>query len=69
MKQFIACLLFTLLFHLLSSFLGGNFNPMEWGFETEHQKLGKMLYLFVQFCIWIVPITLNYLNGDKNFKD
>jgi hypothetical protein len=41
---------------------------MEWGFETEHQKLGKTMYVFIMCCIWLVPVALNYLEGDKNFE-
>lgn len=69
MKQFFGCLGFTLLFHILCSFIGGSFDPMQWPSETPEQNFGKTLYVFFELCIWLVPITLNYLNGDENFKD
>lgn len=69
MRQFIICLGLSVLFHLLSSLLGGSFDPTEWTRETEGQRLGFIFYVFIMFCIWIVPMAFNYLNSEQNFKN
>lgn len=67
MKQFLVCLLFTIFFHILASFLGGSYDPMEWGYETERERLGRGLYVLIQLFIWLIPIGINYLDGKDNF--
>lgn len=64
MKQFIISLAISILFYILASIIGLSFNPMDW-----NNEVGRLMFgLFFMF-IWLLPIMLNYLNGDKNFKN
>lgn len=63
MKQFIICLGFTLMLYYIGAVLNGAYDPMEWG-ANEGTVILSVIFIFV----WGVPITLNFLNGEQNFK-
>lgn len=63
MKQFIICFLLTLFIYVSGSFLGKSFNPMDWS-----NSGGTLFFCFFVFMVWVVPIYLNYVNGEENFS-
>lgn len=63
MKQFIICLGITLMTYFIGASLNGVFNPLEW--KVNEGNLFLHIFFIV---IWLCPIMLNYLNGEKNFE-
>jgi len=41
----------------------GAYDPMEWGTSE-----GTVILSFLILVVWIAPMMLNYLNGEKNFE-
>ncbi len=64
MKQFNICSGISFLLYILASFLGKSFNPMGWTNE-----LGTLIFIAFEISIWLLPIYLNYLDGEENFKN
>jgi hypothetical protein len=63
MKQFLVCLLLSILTHFLFSVGGSGLNPFEWITDV------KIPYVIIVLVIWIFPIVINYLDGNENFKN
>ncbi len=63
MKQFMTCLLLSGLLYLISSVGAADFNPTHWAGE------GRFLFGLFIMVIWIIPILMNYLNGEENFEN
>ena len=64
MKTIKICIFLSILFYIGCSFVGLSFNPMEW-----KDEFGRAVFIFVLMAIWVFPISLSYLNGDKIFED
>ena len=63
MKQFIICLGITLLLYYIGACLNEEYDPMYWG-----ASVGTVMLSFLILVVWIAPMMLNYLGGEKNFK-
>lgn len=63
MKQFISCIIGSFLVYLLLSLVSGTPNPYYFGAGT------KLVFGFLVFIIWVVPIIVNFFDGEENFKN
>lgn len=63
MKQFIICLALTVLLYYMGACLNQSYDPMFWGIGE-----GNVILFFLILVVWLAPLMLNYLNGDKNFQ-
>ena len=57
------CLLLSAITHFLFSVGGSSFDPFEWQTDV------KFPYVVIILVIWIIPIVINYLNGEENFQN
>lgn len=63
MKQFIICFMLTIFLYLGGAMLEKSLNPMEW-----KNSMGDCILFIVIILVWIIPIYLNYMSGEKNFE-
>ena len=63
MKQFLICLVLTIILYYMGACFNGAYDPMEWGTSE-----GTVILSFLILVVWIAPMMLNYLNGEKNFE-